>query len=63
MTFSWAMTAIGNASFLGDKIGIITWVGIMVGLIAKAVLAFIMVGIFWRGLAVLKRKGASRPGE
>jgi uncharacterized protein len=28
------------------KVGIATWVGIMVGLIAKVVLAFIMVGIF-----------------
>lgn len=36
------------------KVGIATWVGIMVGLIAKVVLAFIMVGIFWRGLADLK---------
>ena len=28
------------------KVGIATWVGIMVGLIAKVVLAFVMVGIF-----------------
>lgn len=28
------------------KVGLATWVGIMVGLIAKVVLAFIMVGIF-----------------
>ena len=28
------------------KVGVATWVGIMVGLIAKVVLAFIMVGIF-----------------
>ena len=28
------------------KVGIATWVGLMVGLIAKVVLAFIMVGIF-----------------
>ncbi len=28
------------------KVGIATWIGIMVGLIAKVVLAFVMVGIF-----------------
>jgi len=33
------------------RVGVATWVGIMVGLIAKVVLAFIMVGIF--GVALL----------
>ena len=33
------------------KVGVATWVGIMVGLIAKVVLAFMMVGIF--GVALL----------
>lgn len=32
------------------KVGVATWVGIMVGLIAKVVLAFIMVGIFGAAL-------------
>lgn len=32
------------------KVGIATWVGILVGLIAKVVLAFIMVGIFGAAL-------------
>lgn len=34
------------------KVGIATWVGIMVGLIAKVVLAFIMVGIFFSALLI-----------
>ena len=34
------------------KVGIATWVGIMVGLIAKVVLAFIMVGIFLASLLI-----------
>ena len=34
------------------KVGIATWVGIMVGLIAKVVLAFIMVGIFLAALLI-----------
>ena len=34
------------------KVGIATWVGIMVGLIAKVVLAFIMVGIFGAALLI-----------
>lgn len=34
------------------KVGIVTWVGIMVGLIAKVVLAFIMVGIFFSALLI-----------
>lgn len=34
------------------KVGFATWVGIMVGLIAKVVLAFIMVGIFITALLV-----------
>jgi uncharacterized protein YqgC (DUF456 family) len=33
------------------KVGLATWVGIMVGLIAKVVLACVMVGIF--GVALL----------
>lgn len=33
------------------KVGIATWIGIMIGLIAKVVLAFMMVGIF--GVALL----------
>lgn len=32
------------------KVGVATWVGIMVGLIAKVVLAFMMVGIFGAAL-------------
>ncbi len=32
------------------RVGVATWVGIMVGLIAKVVLAFIMVGIFGAAL-------------
>jgi uncharacterized protein YqgC (DUF456 family) len=34
------------------KVGLATWVGIMVGLIAKVVLAFIMVGIFGAALLI-----------
>ncbi len=34
------------------KVGISTWIGIMVGLIAKVVLAFIMVGIFVAALLI-----------
>lgn len=34
------------------KVGVATWVGIMVGLIAKVVLAFIMVGIFVAALVI-----------
>jgi len=34
------------------KVGVSTWVGIMVGLIAKVVLAFIMVGIFVAALLI-----------
>ena len=34
------------------KVGVATWVGIMVGLIAKVVLAFIMVGIFGAALLI-----------
>jgi len=34
------------------KVGIATWIGIMVGLIAKVVLAFIMVGIFGAALLI-----------
>ena len=34
------------------KIGVATWLGIMVGLIAKVVLAFIMVGIFVAALLI-----------
>jgi uncharacterized protein YqgC (DUF456 family) len=34
------------------KVGMATWVGIMVGLIAKVVLAFIMVGIFSAALLI-----------
>lgn len=34
------------------KVGLATWVGIMVGLIAKVVLAFIMVGIFVAALLI-----------
>ena len=34
------------------KVGLFTWVGIMVGLIAKVVLAFIMVGIFGAALLI-----------
>jgi uncharacterized protein YqgC (DUF456 family) len=34
------------------KVGIATWIGIMLGLIAKVVLAFIMVGIFVAALLI-----------
>jgi uncharacterized protein YqgC (DUF456 family) len=34
------------------KVGLATWVGIMVGLIAKVVLAFVMVGIFVAALLI-----------
>lgn len=34
------------------KVGVSTWAGIMVGLIAKVVLAFIMVGIFGAALLI-----------
>jgi uncharacterized protein YqgC (DUF456 family) len=34
------------------KVGIATWIGIMLGLIAKVVLAFIMVGIFIAALLI-----------
>jgi hypothetical protein len=34
------------------KVGVATWVGIMVGLIAKVVLAFIMVGVFVAALLI-----------
>jgi len=34
------------------KVGVATWVGIMVGVIAKVVLAFIMVGTFLAGLLI-----------
>ena len=34
------------------KVGISTWIGIMVGLIAKVVLAFMMVGIFVAALLI-----------
>ena len=34
------------------KVGVATWVGIMVGLIAKVVLAFMMVGIFVAALLI-----------
>ena len=34
------------------KVGVATWVGIMLGLIAKVVLAFIMVGIFVAALLI-----------
>lgn len=34
------------------KVGVATWVGIMVGLIAKVVLAFMMVGIFLSALLI-----------
>lgn len=34
------------------KVGVATWVGIMVGLIAKVVLAFIMLGIFVAALLI-----------
>lgn len=34
------------------KVGVATWVGIMVGLIAKVVLAFIMVGVFLLALLI-----------
>jgi uncharacterized protein YqgC (DUF456 family) len=34
------------------KVGVATWVGIMVGLVAKVVLSFIMVGIFAAALLI-----------
>ena len=34
------------------KVGLATWIGIMVGLIAKVVLAFIMVGVFGAALLI-----------
>ena len=34
------------------KVGVATWVGIMVGVIAKVVLAFVMVGIFVAALLI-----------
>jgi len=34
------------------KVGVATWAGIMVGLIAKVVLAFVMVGIFGAALLI-----------
>jgi len=34
------------------KVGLATWVGILVGLIAKVVLAFIMLGIFVAALLI-----------
>jgi uncharacterized protein YqgC (DUF456 family) len=34
------------------RVGVATWVGIMVGLIAKVVLAFVMVGIFVAALLI-----------
>lgn len=34
------------------KVGLATWVGIMVGLIAKVVLAFVMVGLFVAALLI-----------
>ncbi len=34
------------------KVGVATWIGIMVGLVAKVVLAFIMVGIFAAALLI-----------
>ena len=34
------------------KVGVATWLGIMVGLIAKVVLAFIMIGIFVAALLI-----------
>lgn len=34
------------------KVGVATWVGIMVGLIAKVVLAFVMVGLFVAALLI-----------
>jgi len=34
------------------KVGVATWIGIMLGLIAKVVLAFIMVGIFVAALLI-----------
>lgn len=34
------------------KVGVATWVGIMLGLIAKVVLAFVMVGIFVAALLI-----------
>lgn len=37
---------------LAVKVGVATWIGIMVGLIAKVVLAFIMVGIFGAALLI-----------
>lgn len=37
---------------LAVKVGVATWVGIMVGLIAKVVLGFVMVGIFVAALLI-----------
>jgi uncharacterized protein YqgC (DUF456 family) len=37
---------------LAVKVGLATWVGIMLGLIAKVVLAFIMVGVFAAALLI-----------
>jgi uncharacterized protein YqgC (DUF456 family) len=34
------------------KVGLATWVGIMLGLMAKVVLAFIMVGVFAAALLI-----------
>jgi uncharacterized protein len=34
------------------KVGVATWLGIMVGLIAKVVLAFMMIGIFIAALLI-----------
>jgi uncharacterized protein len=34
------------------KVGVATWIGIMVGLVAKVVLAFVMVGIFVGALLI-----------
>lgn len=49
--------AVGEYLALNDhtravRVGVATWVGIMVGLIAKVVLAFIMVGIFVSALLI-----------
>ena len=53
----WVGAAIGEYVARKDqtravKVGVATWVGIMVGLIAKVVLAFIMVGIFVAALLI-----------
>lgn len=34
------------------KVGVATWVGLMAGMLAKVVLAFMMVGIYWVALLV-----------